>query len=487
MLNSKLATILCSFSQDEMKEFEKFTSTFFTAGRNAQPLLKILKINHPDFNEHNISKENIFKQLYPGQEYNDKSMRAMIVSLTKATEEFLIYKNLSKNDVLRDLILQKELLSRELYKFYKANYLELEAKINKKDISMQERFQLLSIFYEDATNYFGTMNDAQAFSDNLEKFNDSLIKMFILKIFEIEKNEYVIKKYYNLNPEFGLLNSFRENFKLNGFLKESEQKNYESLELNYYLLAALKDMNNSLPLDRARDIFNKLKHTMNVSEKTIIYKHLNDLYVQRYVEGLTDRNEEMYKLLKDMLNEGVININGGEDFDLIIFRNIVLQSFTDADWVESVVIKYGDKLKAEYRDSMIALAYAYINFWRKNFSEAIDYLSKVTNVSVFIKADIKNLSLMIYYELNYFEEAMAMIDSYKHTMSKTKEFSEVFKTTFTNFTTYIQKIFRLREVFDEADATGLLKSVKNNQNVINKFWLVEKIEELIGKGKFFIN
>ena len=91
MKTSKLFTILKTFSDEEMKRFEKFISSpFHNNGRNFKPIYSYLKKLHPDFPQKKLTDEAIFRKLYPGKKYDlktsSKNIKVILSRFTKLTE-----------------------------------------------------------------------------------------------------------------------------------------------------------------------------------------------------------------------------------------------------------------------------------------------------------------------------------------------------------------------------------------------------------------
>lgn len=98
MKESKLIEILSSLSPGEFKSFEKMVFSPYFAVRDVKPLFQALKPLYPDFPHDKIEKTEIFKQVFPGQKYNEKKLKNLVTDLTRLAEELLISLSASSNE-----------------------------------------------------------------------------------------------------------------------------------------------------------------------------------------------------------------------------------------------------------------------------------------------------------------------------------------------------------------------------------------------------
>ena len=76
MNKSKSVQLLSAFSKDELSRSDDFLkSPYFNKNNRVIRLYKELAKDHPEFNSRNIQKEKLYKELFPGKEYNDQIMK----------------------------------------------------------------------------------------------------------------------------------------------------------------------------------------------------------------------------------------------------------------------------------------------------------------------------------------------------------------------------------------------------------------------------
>src|SRR5439155_22489713 len=78
------------FSKEEFKKFGLFVcSPYFNRLNNVTRFYNILKNYHPDYKSKKLTRENIFKKIFPGQKYVDIRLRTLFSYLFFLAEKFL--------------------------------------------------------------------------------------------------------------------------------------------------------------------------------------------------------------------------------------------------------------------------------------------------------------------------------------------------------------------------------------------------------------
>lgn len=193
---------------------------------------------------------------------------------------------------------------------------------------------------------------------------------------------------------------------------------------------------------------------------------------------------EEFNLYKEMLKNNLYTWSDEDYMQLVSFRNIVLVclSLHELDWLQWFTDNYIDKIRPEYRENMKNLISANIKFARRSFEEALSYASKVKYDLFIYKIDVKNLMLKIYYELDLFEEAYYLIDTYRHYLSESSEMTEINKTHHMNFLNIYIKLLRAKSGSSIDELNLALSEITNMALVAARNWLIEKTNELTQKG-----
>ena len=144
--------------------------------------------------------------------------------------------------------------------------------------------------------------------------------------------------------------------------------------------------------------------------------------------------------------------------------------------------KYKTKLEPDIRDQYVNIAYTQVNFKKKNFEKALEFLSKCDNPKAMDKINIKTLQFYLYYELKYYEELKNLSDTSKHFVKNDKTISAESKLIFNKFIEAVLKLSEYRYKTENGAADEYtfseIKSFISENTLIGKNWLNEKISEL---------
>jgi len=119
MHNSKLIQVLKTFSKKEIKQFREFTqSPFFNKNKFVISLLDVLIRFYPEFQDKKLDAKNVFKIIFPDEEYDYFKIRNLSSDLLAVSMEFLKIIFFQKNEHQNTLYLLEQLRDRDLDKMF---------------------------------------------------------------------------------------------------------------------------------------------------------------------------------------------------------------------------------------------------------------------------------------------------------------------------------------------------------------------------------
>src|SRR4030095_1171912 len=114
MKDTKIIKFLSLFTKEEFKKFGLFVSSpYFNRLNNVTRLYAILKKYHPDFKSKSLTKENIYKKIFPGQKYDDVKIRALFSYLLALAEKFIASQVLHADEINLKLAAGSSLMEKQ--------------------------------------------------------------------------------------------------------------------------------------------------------------------------------------------------------------------------------------------------------------------------------------------------------------------------------------------------------------------------------------
>ena len=486
MLKSKFIDIIKTFSKEELRQFRDFLhSPFHNTNKNVIKVFELIRKYPPDFDSPLLEKEKLFLKIYPGKKYNDTVMRILSSDLLSLAEEFLSYLRLCKNSFTEKKFLMEELKERKAEGLFNKHMKEAEALLNKEG-SIDETYFLNRYEIETAKVNFLISNDRQDESGkHLLKTGEYLVNFFLMNILnitqELTEHEEALNEKYDFNlADLILKNTDLE--KVMAYLKERNYEYYHVLEIYHYMNKCGGP---------AVDIkyYNALKETIGANLGQFRREARHNLFLilesccitlMRYGGGID--YPDLMKVYEMMIEHKIFSDNGRNFMQANLFRNIfytavVLKKY---EWAEAFLNDYHSYLLPEQREDMFNYTKAVLNFERKRFAEALEQIFRVNYNFFVLKYEAKTLTMKILYELKLFEQALSLIDSFSHFLSKNKKVSELYKRQFMNFLKYCRALIKKsqkKEQFTKVDIAELKKKISDEKDIINKSWLLEKAEE----------
>jgi hypothetical protein len=121
-INKKLLVLLKSFSEEEIKEFKKLVASPLYTGRKnyVQIINELIKLINKDYDKFLL--HDLYSKVYPGKKFSSQTLKNRFSELFKLAEEYLVYRNLSKEAIEKEKILLKEYLEKKMIKLFESKY-----------------------------------------------------------------------------------------------------------------------------------------------------------------------------------------------------------------------------------------------------------------------------------------------------------------------------------------------------------------------------
>jgi len=487
MQESKLIEILKVFSQKEWKDFEKFVSSpYFSSGRDVSGLYALLKKYHPDFNSDNLAKEKIFASLFPKENFNEKKLKNLTSDLTKMAEQFLVHERIDSDDKLFDETLARVYKDKKSDKLFLRTLNSLEKKIQnqkfKSDTGYKDE-ETLERFFEEY--YIGIHKFDKSVPKRI-KYTEYITLTFLVTFLRKRRDKIIIENYYNLEFSSPLIESVYSSIdfdKMISLLKEKKSEWHWLIEIYYYVLKTLENIEDEKLFEKFQSLFYKSIEKFDRKEQYFMF---NDfiawIHEKDFVKGTLSSRQE-FEIFKKMLEHKAYSPSENEFMSILLYRNIMNTAINirEYDWFEKFITEYTEMLKPEFRDNMANLAKANLYFEKNKFEEALEALSKIPYDVFIYKVDIKNLMLRIYYELDLYESGFSLINAFRNFLSSTDEISENFKTQHLNFVNFYNRLLKMKSESNFKDAGFLQSEISKKDTVAAKSWLIDKVKQLTSK------
>jgi len=478
MLNTSLTDILKTFSKEDLKGFGDFiVSPYFNKKNTVIKLWDNVKQYYPDFKNKNLKREIVWESLYPGKEYNYGVMKNLIYDLNQLIERFLEEEMLADNKYNRGLQLFYNLSDRDLGKLSLSKYKILEEKL----LNMKhgaDRYSKLSELKWSAETAMGSTD--RKINSGVYEISEYMICNFLISLFKVYNNIAAEKLSNKESRTYNLLEDFLGNLKIDRILesiKKNSPEDHNIVNIFYNMYKALSVINKSESFYNFKDSVLENDHLLDESERKNLYACLwTSLSYNKAVKNKPFEFNEIMKIQhsKNLLVDqaGIINTR---KYSLGIRIAAMAKDF---DFLKEFADSYLKCTRPSARENMTLYGNAYLHFAKCEYGKALETVNKINFDITAFKYEIKNLQIMLFYELNEIESLMYALDSYKHFASNNQFVSESARDNISRFIGYVNALCKLKEKQDKIKIQMLTEKISND-NLNTKYWLLEKAGELI--------
>lgn len=465
MLNTKLISLLSSFSKKELKVFTRFVdSPYYNTNNELLRLLAVLKNYHPDFEKTKLEKADIFQLLYPKKSYNDKRIRYLMSDLLKLGEQFVLAENLKQKTTENSLDLAHEFAKRKLHKSYLQLHSQVRKELDQKELATTDYF-LQKISLTDLEEIYATQQGHRLVKDDPQQASNDLNRYFVLKKLKyacsILSRQAVVKQGFQLS----LPPNWMEWISQNDYWGEAIISAYAAVFM------ALKHQ------DQPKH-FHRLSTWLLQNNAGYALKDLKELHLyainycaRRIREGKGEYTDEALAIYLNGIHNGALLEDGY--FSPWSFGNVVKLALRleKYDWIEAFMENHKHYLKEEFRPNTMLYNYAELYCYKKDFSKALNLLVQVEFSDLSYHLGSRIMLAKIYYELKEYQALTSLMNAFIIYLKRNKKISDAIRATCLNFCDFLFMIIRNK-------TENLDKKILTVSLLTDRDWLLEKWAEL---------
>lgn len=483
MHNNIAIELLKTLSKSELKKFELFLkSPYHNTNKSIILLFDSIKKFAPEFTDKALHRENLFKKIYPGKEYNELSLRTRMSELTELLRKFFAQIHFEKNDFSLKINLIEELTEKFKYKISeKYIHEQLEENAKSKDTSVAVYHQKVELY---KALFYVKLHERESYLDQLIQLGDALINYFFGYFSKIINNIYVQEDNLNEHEKFNIVKLFIEKFDNEGFLEKLKENNYPDyphLAIYYYMYMTRIDKYNDKHFYKLRDLIFEHYHKFDKLTQTNLWGFCANavaaslqLVDKKYIHEVVDVHKFFLKLK-------IMPVREGEYFIFQLFDNIFIMSLSagEIQFAEEFLNEYGAHLSPEIKENQLLIYNAILSLYKKDYNASMEVLGKIQHSDIVVKMRIRMLYFMNYYETEAFESALSLLDSFKHFLSENKKLPGYLAEAISLAVKYCSKLLTAKMNNKKLDYAVYKEAKELKVIYSNREWILEKMEEII--------
>lgn len=263
------------------------------------------------------------------------------------------------------------------------------------------------------------------------------------------------------------------------FLLSNENEFIKNPDLRIHLYELM------LYKDGSVEYFYKLKDMLfseseNISQdkKYSLISVLQQYCIKKGTHGETGFLEERFQMYKLALEKNFYKLKSFLYIDQVLFGNIAQTAIVlnEFEWTENFINKYKHELPPDNDGVVLTYINARLQFAKGEFKSALEKLNSIKSIiHIPYKIIIRNLMLMVYYELSYFEQGEYLLESCKKFLvTNKKHFSEDRMKRQQNFFKYYSKLLYFNFHDKKDGVENMIVELRSNIIITERFWFLEK-------------
>jgi hypothetical protein len=479
LLNCKFFRLLRSLSEEEYKELERWLqSPWNNSNKNLVRMLTRLKKYHPALEDRRLTKEKLFRQILPNGKYSDRRMNNLLSEAYLATERFLIFQRLARDQILQRELLNEEFQWRHLNDWFFRSTEELIAQLEEKPIKDWEEHLSLYRLYRSIYHHPNQETRVQSGSPALISMEEQLDLVYLLEKAAILNEK--ISRSNVLKGESHEVGAAIKRWKAAAEGVEHPSVILYQLRFDYYEAHRLEQHH------RLREQVLSSLHQLNSKEQKIhLFSLINDSI--KFVRSGQLLMADLLSLYKQGLATGVL-LNQGKITEST-YTTVVVLSNTNMDFAYTCYFMdhYTGKLEEKSRDDCMQWGRAHTAYWEGKLEACLEILQQHIFQQFYFQLLGRVLNTQAYFDLYLRDDSYQFflfnfLDAFEKWLNREKIWSKRNKVSFLRF---VQKCRTLARSYSEIDfqadkVEALLNNVSNIQALD---WLQRKQQEVLERRK----
>ncbi len=469
MRDSKLFQLLKILPEAERKEFALFVaSPYFNRISRLEKLLEVLEENLLRYKLRNISEEEAYALILPGQPFDQNRLRKDATALVRLYMRFLAERRFQNNEYL-----QSQYTLQSLYDFGAD---QLLANYHQQVMAAQEGRDLSSVEVQETLVQIGIIRYAHDLRQPIRDSDvnlDALIAqqeraslMHKMELCYMQLNHRLVTKKGQIRDDQAFLDEVQ------GQLSQLPSRT----QMMYHLYRCT--LNPALEDDYAQ--FKSLLANSNLEPQAQedFYTAALNYCARRVNEGHVHFNRTTFEIYQEMLDKKVL-----ENVSAMLsshFKNIVViaSRLKEFAWARQFVEQYAPCLAGDFNKNAYHFALGTIAYSEKRFAEAESFLYRVLEdyEDIFYGIDARVALLRIHYETQNLIGLDSLTDSFRMYVKRNTQLNGQRKANLQAFIRHLKQLARIPQ-HDHSALKSLQGNVLNGRKYANMQWLLDKIDQ----------
>lgn len=468
MLKSNLIHLLRTFDKKELRNLKKWLqSPVHNQREDVVRLLGYLGEENHLGQDEKLEKSLVFRHVFPNETYNDAKMRQVIYFLSKEVEDFLIYDELSKDEISSRIMLAKIYRQRKLGKLFEKNYKNTNSLMEEWDYRDGEYLRKeYTLKWE---NYY-FLSDFKRTNFNYQEVSNALDLSFISDKLRESCVMLTHQRVYKTEYDIGLLEDVLRYVEMENLL------DVPAIALYYYGYKAIKEKDDENSFWKLKEELLKSGDFFPTNEIRNIHLIALNYCIQKMNEGKDLFIREAFELYRDGFEKKILI--DGDSISQWTFTNVVAIALklNEHDWAELFINNFQKYLPKKLQETFVNYNTAQLYYNMKQFDQAMLLLVQFDAEDIILNLRAKILLAKLYYEQEEMDALDSLLESVRNYLQR-KKMLAYHKANYKNIIRYTKKLIKVNP-YNNKQKEKLSKEVQMVNPLTEKEWLLNQLQDL---------
>ena len=463
---NKVLSILKTFTRKDLRLFGRFIrSPYFNWHPEVATFYSLIMEDYPAFSSPQLEKRNIFKKLYPGRRFDDKTVRYQYTDLARLLEKYLVSQQIETNSSAFTQHLLEAHRQRNNISQFRRLFLERASstELPPGDSGMHyHRFAASESYLN-----FLRPTESRKKESNIGQVMKSLDIFYISKKLELS---------CEMENAKSLLDKTFEPYLLGEITRSLEEHPYsQEAAVGVYLdiLKIRREPEDETTFERFLKRLKDDEHSYTKPYLRELYQYALNFCIKKINSGRPDYHLKIFDIYKIILANGVLMQNGTLsqwDYKNIVTVSLRLKNF---QWAKSFIHEFKNRMPEAEMENAFNYNMANYYFRKNEFAPALKLLKDVEFSDPVYQLDSRAMLLKIYAEQDDLDALYYHFKAFRTFLERNTLVSKFHKTLYGNLIRYTKKMVEAR---GNKKATQALRlQLEDVTQVADLQWLISQL------------
>lgn len=470
MSHTKFIDQLAFLDPGSVRGFGEFVqSPFHNTNQKIRQLFAYIEEHLAAIKTSELNKKDAFKAMYPKEKFDDSRLRAMLSMLSKLLEDYLVFRQMNRENPDYSLMLMDSFQQLGMEKYYS---IQLQRMYKQQE---QAHYRDIHYFFQqhqlEERNYnFAVSKKDPAIGKSLEHLVHHLDIYYIASRLKFSCEMLNRKNILGEKFDIQFLQILLEH--ING----NQLSEIPVIGIYMQIVRTFLEPQEESHFNELLRLLEKYSAQFPPAENKVMYGYAMNYCIRKINIGKEDYQEKLFRLYELLIqHESIYEGNFISQWD---YKNIVTVALrlNKIDWTENFINNFKERLHPGVRGNAFKYNLASLNYFKKKFDKTLLLLREVEFTDLSYELSSKTLLLKSYYELNEYHALSNHADTFKLFLRRNRKISEYQKTIYKNLIRYITKLSKLKSVRKRL-SKKLVTEIEASKDIADKTWLLGKMQE----------